>query len=404
MKTRSERYRLLKQKYEQRRSFFKQKIDSFTSRSMRKTQQQGKQLLALADQLSLDLTTQLNQCTNESLLSKDFNKKLRAFTKAYKHLHAITKPLWRQWAETITIAILLALILRNLLFGLYHVPTGSAEHNILVGDRIWGNKTRYLFHPIKRGDLVIFDSPMVEYDRSSKIAYWWQRYIGFPIPIFGLPAGPDNWVKRVIAIPGDTIEGRMENGKTAIYLNGKKLDEPYVNQFPLIGVRKTRGLIPWEQVGILNVPSFLQYKEFVVHYTYDPSKPFDQQPYYNISENEIVRYPDDQPEMRLPGTPCMDYENNRDVFGPIKLPAGKYWVMGDSRKNSIDSRWWLFLDEERIHGRASFIIYSIDSEEPFWLFDLIKHPINFWLKNVRWTRFFKRLDNYEISVQSQTVS
>jgi hypothetical protein len=79
------------------------------------------------------------------------------------------------------------------------------------------------------------------------------------------------------------------------------------------------------------------------------------------------------------------------VFGPLTVPDGKYWMMGDSRKNSRDSRWWHFLDRERIHGRASFIIYSIDSEEAFWLFELIKHRINFWTKSIRFNRFFKIL-------------
>jgi hypothetical protein len=83
-----------------------------------------------------------------------------------------------------------------------------------------------------------------------------------------------------------------------------------------------------------------------------------------------------------------------DIFGPIKLQEGQYWVMGDSRKNSNDSRFWGPLDEKYIHGRASFIIYSIDSGEAFWLFDLIKHPIDFWFKYIRWNKIFKGLGKY----------
>jgi signal peptidase I len=399
MKTKIEKYTALKATYEKRRTFFKQKLETFTSRSSRKMQQYGMQLITQADQLMPEMATLLQGHTPEQALPKDFAKKFRQFKKAYKQLNEMTKPIWRQWTETIVFALVLVLILRNLIFGLFHVPTGSAEPNILVGDRLWGNKMCYFYEPVKRGDLVIFDSPLVEYDRSSSIAYFWQRYIGFPI--FGLPAGPDNWVKRVIAVPGDTLEGRIEDGKTVIYRNGKKIDEPYVNTYPLIGLRKNRGFLPWENIGIFNIPSFLQYKEVAVSYTYDPSKSFADQPFYTMTADEVLRYPDGQPDLRLPRTPCIEYGVNRDAFGPFVIPAGKYWVMGDSRKNSIDSRWWLFLDAERIHGRASFVIYSVDSEEAIWLFDLIKHPIDFFTKHLRWNRFFKSLNGFTFTEEEQ---
>jgi hypothetical protein len=54
----------------------------------------------------------------------------------------------------------------------------------------------------------------------------------------------------------------------------------------------------------------------------------------------------------------------------------------------MDSRYWLFLDHSAIQGRVSCILWSVDSEEMFWGFELIKHPINFWLKAVRWNRCF----------------
>jgi hypothetical protein len=80
-----------------------------------------------------------------------------------------------------------------------------------------------------------------------------------------------------------------------------------------------------------------------------------------------------------------------DAFGPIILPPHMYWAMGDSRKNSEDSRYWGPVHRSYIRGRASFILFSIDSEEAFWLFSLIKHPIDFWTKYLRWNRFMKSL-------------
>ncbi len=305
---------------------------------------------------------------------------------------ATPKPVWREWLESLGFALGIAFIIRTFLFGLYHVPTGSAEPNLLVGDRIWGNKLVYRFSPIKRGDLIICDNPVFDYAPAGSINNWWQHHVGIPIPFVGLHAGPDNWTKRVIGVPGDTVEGRIEDGKTAVYVNGSKLAEPYVNRLPLIVVERSKGFIPFNHFGPIPIPDFLTHTLKQIPYTYDPSKPYDQQPYYHMSDNAVVKQVGTgKPFFLLPGTPCIDQNGCRDTFGPLVIPAGKYWVMGDNRKGSLDSRWWGLLDEKLIHGRASFVIWSLDSEEAFWLFDFIKHPIDFCTKHMRWNRFFKGL-------------
>jgi len=395
MKALIEVFEKLQSKYQSKRDRFASTVARFKEKKIEDMYHKGHQLMVQADGLIGELKHDL--MTEQGTVDKAAVKtKIKKLKKAYKELHEMSKSTLRQWVEAIVVALVLALVLRNFIFGLYHVPTGSAEPNILVGDRIWGNKMAYFFGPVKRGDLVIFDNPTFDYDRSNSLKYAWQRYIGLPIPLLGLGIGPDNWVKRVIAVPGDTIEGRLDNGKTVVYVNGKQLDEPYVNPLPLISVRKVRGFIPWENIGPLSVPMFLRYEEHVSKYTYDPSKSLSDQPYYNINEEDIVRDLQGKPELDYAYTPAYEHRTLMcmDVFGPYEVPQGKYWVMGDSRKNSADSRWWLFLDQELIHGRASFVIYSLDSEEAFWFFDLIKHPIDFWTKHVRWNRFFKGLDGY----------
>ena len=320
--------------------------------------------------------------------------KVKRLKNLYNVLHQETKSPIRQWIEAIGVALVLAFVLRNFAFSIYHVPTGSAEPNILVGDRIWGNKAAYFFHNIKRGDLVIFDDPREGYDESSRIQYVWQRYVGFPIPLLGLKGGPINVVKRVIALPGDVIEGKIEADKTVIYLNGAKLNEPYVNTLPLIVVQRDKGLLPFSSVGPLRVPEFLAREQKLVRYTYDPAKSYTDQPYYSMTEQEVYLHPaTGKPILFDALTSTIDNRSgmNVDEFGPLTIPENMYWMMGDSRKNSEDSRWWQCLDKKYVHGRASFIMYSVDSEEAFWLFDLVKHPINFWYKHVRWSRFFKRL-------------
>lgn len=304
------------------------------------------------------------------------------------------KSVWREWTESIIIALGLAFVLRTVFFGLYSVPSGSAEPTILVGDHIWGNKLLYFFQKPQRGELIIFDQQEFQLSTSSTIQRLWQQYIGVPIPLLGLQAGPANIVKRVIAIPGDTIQGRIEDGKPVIYLNGKKLDEPYLNNYPLIRVRRTKGFIGTSEFGPFKIPEFLGLQhETDAHFgvcSFDPSKSLSDQPFYKLNQDEVIKdVTTGTPILIPPHSP-----KQTDTFGLLTLPEGKYWVMGDSRNNSYDSRYWGALDGSLIRGRASFVIWSIDTSETLWFYDLIKHPIDFWTKHIRWNYFLKGLGQY----------
>ena len=393
MKRLKRTFELLYSKFGKRKSFYERKVEAWRNRGKMTFYEKGKDLLDTIKKEGTELKSMLADSV-VSVEKSAVKSRMKIFKKAYKQLHEITKPSWRQWLEALIIAGTVALLLRNFIFGLYHVPTGSAEPTVLVGDRVWGNKLAYMFGgKVKRGDLVIFDSPEHRYNKSNKLKSFWQKYIGLPIPLLGVESGPINMVKRVIAISGDWIEGRIEDGKTAIYLNGKKLNESYVNPYPLIWLRKETGFIPFSFLRSIPLLNYFQKKPVEGGFwcTYDPSKPFEEQLYYNMEASEVIRVPG-YPSLRKPYTPSykgfMGGES-ADVFGPMRVPKGKYWVMGDSRKNSRDARWFGFLDESLIHGRLSFIIYSIDSQEPFWLFELLRHPIDFWRKAVRWNRFFK---------------
>lgn len=385
-------FELLYSKFSSRKSFFQKKVDTWKERGKRTLHETGKGLLDTLEKEGEELKALFADAAT-SVEKAAVRSRIKVFKKAYKKLHEATKPAWRQWLEALIIAGAVALVLRSFIFGLYHVPTGSAEPTILVGDRVWGNKLAYMFgKKVKRGELVIFDNPEHKYE-SNKLKYIWQRYIGLPIPLLGVSAGPINMVKRVIAVPGDWIEGRIEKGKPVIYLNGKKLDEPYVNPYPLIWLRKETGFLPIKALGSIPLLTFLQKRPVEGGFwcTYDPDKSFEEQSYYNMTRDEVIVIPG-YSSLRKAFTPSprgfMGGES-ADVFGPMRVPKGKYWVMGDSRKNSRDARWFGFLDESLIHGRLSFIIYSIDSQEPLWLFELLKHPIDFWRKAIRWNRFFK---------------
>jgi signal peptidase I len=374
-------FEALHEKFTRKRSLFERVLDKWKKRGKTTWHEHGK---AMFDQLEREgqELKELFADVQSNVAVSAVRARVKNFKKVLKKLSESVKPSWQQWLEALLVAGIVALVLRHFIFGLYHVPTGSAETTILVGDRVWGNKLAYVFDGIKRGDLVIFDDPTFKYS-ENKMVKLWQKYIGLPVPLLGLTSGPINMVKRVIAVPGDWIEGRIEDGKTVIYLNNKKLDEPYVNPYPLIWLDKKVGFIP-----------FLPKRSVRggVWYTYVPDKSFEDQPYYNMSEDEVIRIPG-FPYLRHAGVPSMKGPGSSvsaDSFGPMRVPENKYWVMGDSRKNSQDSRWFGFLDRKFVHGRLSFIIYSIDSQESLWLFELLAHPIDFWLKSIRWNRFFKK--------------
>jgi signal peptidase I len=395
-----ERFNKFYDKFLVNKSRFIRVVDSFKERSGRlyfEMSKRGAELIQFlereADEIKeiFEKTAASSEEIHEELY-EELSERVNKFKKAYSELFEISKPMWRQWAEVLAIMLPIAFVLRTFFFGLYHVPTGSAEPNILVGDRLFGNKMVYRFYgEVKRGDLVVFDSPKFVYEKSKWKALW-QKYIGISIPFLGIPSGPDNWVKRVIACPGDTIEGRIEDGRTVIYLNGERLNEPYVNNYPLIELRKSFGFFDRTSLFGLLFP-FLRRGYRNVLYTFDPDKELSEQPFYRVDRSEIVfRNYDGELTLHWPFTPSYNaIGENVDKFGPIKLEEGKYWVMGDSRKNSEDSRFWGPLDRSLIQGRASFVIFSVDSEESSWILEMLKGPITFFLKKVRWWRFFKKL-------------
>ena len=315
---------------------------------------------------------------------------LKELKQLVKELLELKKPWWRQWAEAIIITGSLIFVLKTFVFGTYYVPSGSAEHTILVGDRIWANKLAYYYDKIQYGDCVIFDEPRFVYDTQNSINRMWQKYIGLPIPLLGLSEGPVNVIKRVIACPGDYIEGRSEDGKAVLYRNDVKIEEPYLNEFPLILARRSSGFIDLGPLAQFPIISWFNYQQHhPVFYSYDPRRSLSNQQFYCFAPHEIVIHPQTQkPIFKQPY-----YAEPQDVFPRMQLPPGKYWVMGDSRKNSGDSRVFGFLDESLICGRALFIMYSVDSVEAFWPLELLKHPLEFFTHRVRWSRFFKFFHN-----------
>jgi len=258
-------------------------------------------------------------------------------------------------------------LVRTFVFGLYVVPSPSMETTMLVGERFLADKCTLWFTGIHRGDIISFNDPEFPYAENAFYNAW-QRYVG--IAPWAGPSyrwGPTNWTKRVIGVPGDRVQGRIEQGKPVIYVNGEKMHESYVNDSPLIAV--------WSyQSG---------YQRNLTYRSYDPDKSYDQQPYYHINPMQVVR----APHIRTTLYPEQPIDTEHDQFD-ITLGDDQYWVMGDNRLASSDSRFWGPLSGSLIHGKIQFCLFSIDSDYSWWISHLILHPIDFFMK-VRWRRTFQ---------------
>lgn len=109
----------------------------------------------------------------------------------------------RSYVVVFTVSLLAAFLLRAFVFQLYYIPSESMEQTLMVGDKIAVVKV----HPeVKRGDIVVFKDP----------GGWLEGY----------PTNDDKLIKRVIGVPGDTVECCDASGK--LLLNGEPLDEPYL--------------------------------------------------------------------------------------------------------------------------------------------------------------------------------
>ncbi len=270
------------------------------------------------------------------------------------------KSTFMEYVQAFVVIIPLAFLIRTFFYGLYEVPTGSMETTLLRGERFVSDKFTFAFiRKPMRGEIIAFNSPLFEYSDNALIN-WWQHYVW----------GPENWTKRVIGLPGEHIEGKVEEGHPVIYVNGERLDEPYVNRFPLVPVT-----LEWSPRS------------------YDPDFSFSDQPFYRMDEAQVRRvqriFRDNGIETeRIAGTPLT--HGGSDVFdvhlkSKAKDGIDEYWVMGDNRLGSGDSRMFGTLNGNFIHGRILFRIFSFDAQSDWLIIDLLKHPIEFFTR-FRWSR------------------
>ncbi len=193
------------------------------------------------------------------------------------------KKTFKEYAEALLIALILAFFIRSFVVQAFKIPSGSMLETMQIGDHLLVNKFLYgvklpfvnkTVIPVsepKFQDIIVFKYPE---DRSK------------------------DFIKRVIGTPGDTIEIRDKQ----VLRNGKKLTEPYARH----------------SSSHINDNSF-------------PMKKWPPHSYVPVL---------------------------RDNLGQIQVPKNKYFVMGDNRDESYDSRFWGYVDEEDVVGKAWRIYWS----------------------------------------------
>ncbi|MGH2591744.1 MAG: signal peptidase I, partial [Actinomycetota bacterium] len=124
----------------------------------------------------------------------------------------------------ILVALGIAILVKSFLVQAFYIPSESMVPTLEVGDRVFVNKLVYDFGDIGRGDVIVFENPHSEQlqDRGTVSAFlhWLGEGIGFAQP------ADEDFIKRVIALPGETVEIRDD----VVYIDDQPLDEPYLTE------------------------------------------------------------------------------------------------------------------------------------------------------------------------------
>lgn len=212
-----------------------------------------------------------------------------------------------EWADTVFSSALLAWVLMTFLIQAFKIPSGSMEKTLLIGDHLFVNKFIYglrvplwgkrlfTFRDVQRGDVMVFEFPVTD-PRELHC---------------GKVNAGENFIKRVVALPGETVT--ISGGKVIID-NKLMSDESYAQWAD--GYRQPESV--------------------------------------HAKEVEPQRYQELWQDHKL-DRELGDIQ--RDYMGPVKVPPGAYFMMGDNRDHSCDSRYWGPVNERFIKGKAWFIYW-----------------------------------------------
>jgi signal peptidase I len=235
------------------------------------------------------------------------------------------KPLWLEFTADLFPTIAFIFVLRSFIFEPFKIPSGSMIPTLQIGDFILVNKYAYgIRFPVlnqkilsigepKRGDVVVFRYPM---DESV------------------------DYIKRVVGVPGDVVEYKNKH----LTINGQSFDYEGIATIKQVGNDDRSDFI--ERM----TPPHLRPTQFMETY------PKELGGVRHTIENDPQR-PRGFPSQFKPDTPFAHIENCQYGIEGFRctVPEKSYFMMGDNRDNSLDSRYWGFVPEDNLVGKAIFI-------------------------------------------------
>ena len=219
----------------------------------------------------------------------------------------LRQPWWLDWTAGLFPVILIVFLLRSFMFEPFKIPSGSMVPTLLIGDLILVNKFHYGVR------LPVFNKKIISNNDVQR----------GDVVVFRYPQNPSiDYIKRAVGLPGDEIAYLNQK----LYVNGKQVETVAQGEFfdedpnsMRFRSRYTEKLGPVEHQILVDAQPQGRIGKM-----------------YDFPYNENCKY-------TLEGVTC-------------KVPAGHYFMMGDNRDNSQDSRFWGFVPDENIVGKA-FVVW-----------------------------------------------